>query len=110
MTIFVNSSLKAPVSSSSDPQTSPAIELTTPSVPSVRDKNQNNYVLYSRHTIQNDASITNNDDIHSCETAKKLKYSIPTFSTPNHHTQRIATTSSSILNVNTPKLLPPVGK
>ena len=57
------SSLKAPVSSSSDPLTSSAIELTTTSVPSVRDKNQNNYVLYYQNTIQNDASITNNDDI-----------------------------------------------
>ena len=104
------SSLKAPVSSSSDPQTSSAIGLTTTSVPSVRDKNQNNYVLYSQNTIHNDASITNNDDIQSCETARKQNYSIPKFSTPNHHTQRIATTSSSILNLNTPTILPPVGK
>ena len=37
-------SLKAPVSSYSDPQTSPAIELTTTSVPSVRDQNKNKYV------------------------------------------------------------------
>ena len=35
-----NLSLKAPVSSSSDTQTSSAIGLTTTSVPSVRDKNQ----------------------------------------------------------------------
>ena len=35
---------------------------------------------------------------------------IPTISTPNHHTQRIATTYSSILNLNTPKILPPVCK
>ena len=56
-------SLKAPVSSSSDPQTSSAIKLTTTSVPSVTDKNQNNYVLYYQNTIQNDASITNNDNI-----------------------------------------------
>ena len=39
------SSLKAPVSSSSDPQTSSAIELTTTYVPSVRDKNQNTLFL-----------------------------------------------------------------
>ena len=64
-------SLKAPVSSSPDPQTSPAIELTTTSVPSVKNKNQNNSVLFSQNTIQNDASITNNDDMQSCETAKK---------------------------------------
>ena len=56
-------SLKAPVSSSSDTQASPAIKLTTMSFPSVRDKNQNNSVLYSQNTIQNYASITNNDGI-----------------------------------------------
>ena len=39
--------LKAPVILSSDPQTSSAIRLTTTSVPSVTDKNQNNSVLYS---------------------------------------------------------------
>ena len=37
-------------------------------------------------------------------------YSITTISTPNHHKQRIDTTSSSILNLNTPMILPPVGK
>ena len=65
-------SLKEPVSSSSDPQTPSDIELTTTSVPSVRDKIQNNYVLYSKNTIHNVASITNNDDIQYCETAKKF--------------------------------------
>ena len=40
---------------------------------------------------------------------KKQYYIIPTISTPNHHTQRIATTSSSILNLNTPTILHPVG-
>ena len=64
-------SLKAPVSSSSEPQTSSAIELTTTSFPSVIEKNQNNSVLYYQNTIQNDATITNNDDIQSCETQKK---------------------------------------
>ena len=103
-------SLKATVSSSSDTQTSSAIELTTMSVPSVRDKNQNNYVLYSQNTIQNDANITNNDDIQSCETERKQNFSIPTISTTNHHTQRIANTSSSILNLNTPTIIPLVGK
>ena len=80
------------------------------SIPSVIDKNKNNPVLYSQNTIQNDATITNNDDIKSCETAKKQNYSIPTISTPNHHTQSIATTYSGILNLNTPTILPPVGK
>ena len=31
-------------------------------------------------------------------------------STHNHHSQSIATTYSSILNLNTPMILPPVGK
>ena len=65
------SSLKEPVSSSSAPQTSSAIERTKTSVPSVTDKNQNNYVLCSQDTIHNDVSTTNNNDIHSCETARK---------------------------------------
>ena len=60
-------SLKANVGSSSDPQTSPDIEITTKSVPSVRDKNQNNYVMCSQNTIQNYSSITNNDSIQSRE-------------------------------------------
>ena len=64
-------SLKAPIGSSSDPQKFSAIELTTTSVPSVRDKNQYNYVLYSQNTIHNDATITNNDDIQYCDTSRK---------------------------------------
>ena len=66
------SSLKAPVSSSLYTQTSSAVKLTTTSVPSVRNKNQNNSVLYSQNTIQNDASISNSDDIESCKTAEKI--------------------------------------
>ena len=66
------SSLKAPVSSSSDPQTSSAIELLTTPVPSVKDKNQNDSVLYSQNTIQNVVRIKNNDNIHSCETQKTI--------------------------------------
>ena len=58
-----NLSLKTPVSSSSEPQTSSTIKLTTTSVPSVTDKNKNNYVLYSQNTIHNYATITNNDNI-----------------------------------------------
>ena len=77
-------SLKAPVSSSLDTQTSQAIKLTTTSVPSVRNKNQNNSVLYSQNTIQNDASITNNDNTQSCETARKQSYRSPIISTPNN--------------------------
>ena len=41
---------------------------------------------------------------------QKINYSIQTISTPNHHSQRISSTSSSILNFNTPTILPPVGK
>ena len=65
-------SLKTPVSSSSEPQTSSAIELTTTSIPSAKEKNQKHSVLYSQNTTQNDATITKNDDIQSCETAKKI--------------------------------------
>ena len=103
-------SLKAPVSLYSDPQTSSDIELTTTPVPSVTEKNQNNSVLYSQNNIHNDPNITKNEDIQSCETAKKQNYSIPTISTPNHHSQRIATTPSSRFNSHTPTILPPVGK
>ena len=48
--------------------------------------------------------------MQSCETARKQNYSILTISTLNHHTQHIATTSSIILNFNTPTILPPFGK
>ena len=63
-------SLNLPVSSSSESQASSAIKIKTTSAPSARDKHQNNYVLYSQNTIQNDATITNNDYIKSCETQK----------------------------------------
>ena len=65
-------SLKTPVSSSSEPQKSSAIELTTTSAPSVKDNNQNNSILRYKNTINNDATITNNDDIQSCETPKQI--------------------------------------
>ena len=35
---------------------------------------------------------------------------ITTISTPNHHSQRISSTSSSTLTSNTPTILPPFGK
>ena len=57
------SSTKAPVGSFSEPRTFSAIKLTTTSVPSITDKHQNNYVLFSQNTTQNYATITNNDDI-----------------------------------------------
>ena len=59
-------SIKAPVSLSSEPQTSFAIKITTTSVLSITDEHQNNYVLCSQNTMQNDATITNNEDIQSC--------------------------------------------
>ena len=65
-------SLRVPVCSSPESQTPSAIELTTTSVPSAREKHQNNSVLCSQNTIQNDATITNNDNIQSCETQKSF--------------------------------------
>ena len=65
------SSIKAPVSSSSEPQTSSAIELTKTYLPSIIDKQQNSYVLYSKKTSQDYATVKNNDDIQSCETQQK---------------------------------------
>ena len=41
---------------------------------------------------------------------KEKNYSIPTTSNPNHRAQRIASTSVNLLNLRTPKQLPPVGK
>ena len=102
-----NKSFKAPFSSSYASQTSPVIELKATSIPSVRDKNQNNSVLCSQNTIHNDVSITNNDDIKSCDTEVRKNYSIPTTSTPNYYSQRIDTTSASILNLHTTTILPP---
>ena len=102
-------SLKTPFSSSSDPQTPSAIELTTTSIPSVTNKHQKNSDFYYQNTIQNDATITKNDDIQSCETQFYF-FNITTISTPNHHSQRISSTSSSTLTSNTPTILPPIGK
>ena len=65
------SSVKEPVSSYSDPQTSSDIQSTTTSFPYVGDKDQNNSVLYYQVTIQNDASIRNNDNMQSFEISRK---------------------------------------
>ena len=40
----------------------------------------------------------------------KNRIIITTISTPNHHSQRIYSTSSITLTSNTPTILPPVGK
>ena len=106
---FSTLSLKTPVSSSQSSQTSSAIEWTTTYFPSAKDKHQNNTGLYSQNTVQNDATITINDKIQSSETPK-TNYKISNIATPNHHSQHIASTSSSRLNTNTPTILPPVGK
>ena len=67
--------------------------------------------MNSQNTIRNDATITNNENIQSCETPKINKnYNIPTISIPNHHSKHIASTSSSKLSFNKPTILPPVGK
>ena len=63
-----NSSIKTPASSYLETQTSPDIILTTTYIPSITDKHQNNSVLCSQNTTQNDATITNNDNIQSRET------------------------------------------
>ena len=102
-------SIKASVSSYSEPQTSSATKLPTMSVPSLTDKHQNNSVLCSQNTIKNDASITNIDDIESCDTQKK-QINISIISSPNHHLQRIYSISSSTCSSNTTKILPLVGK
>ena len=65
-------SLKTPVSSCSEPQTSSGIELSTTFVPSVTDKNKIILFCILKNIIQNDVTITNNDDIKLCDTAKKI--------------------------------------
>ena len=50
-------------------------------------------------------------NITTCSLVRhKKNYNISTISTPTHHSQSIASTYSSILNSNTPTILPPVGK
>ena len=64
-------SFKALLCLSSAFQTSSFIESTSTSVPSVIEKNQNNSVLFSQKTTQNDERITNNDNVQSCDTGRK---------------------------------------
>ena len=101
-------SLKTPVSSSSYPQTLSAIELATTFFPSVIDKHQNNSVLIPKipsRMMQPSQTMTTYSLVRH-----KKNYIIPTISTPNHHSQNITTTSSSILSLQTPTILPLVGK
>ena len=95
------SSIKALVSLLSEPQTFSAIKLTTTYVPYITDKHQNNSVLCSQHTTQNDATIKNNDNLHPCETQNI--FNTTTLSTPNHHSQRISSTFSSTLTSIIPR-------
>ena len=60
-----NPSIKEPVVSSSDSQTSTSIKLTITSVSSDIDKKQTNSILCSQNTTQNDLNITNNEDVKS---------------------------------------------
>ena len=103
-----NISTKVPVIYYSASQKSQFIELTITSVSSVTDKK--NSVLCSENFIHNDFSITNNDNIQSCETPRKKNYSIKNTSTQNPYAQIIVTMSVSLLNLNTTGKLPPVGK
>ena len=105
---LLNLSLKAPVSSSSGSQTYSAIELTTTSVPYAIDKHQNNYVFIPKipsRMMQPSQTMKTYSLVRH-----QNKLYISNISTPNHHSQRIASTSSSRLNLNTPTILPPVGK
>ena len=107
--LLSNLSLKTPVSSSSETQTSSYIELTTTSVPSVKENHQKNmfYIpkIPSRMMQQSQKMIT-----YILVRHPKINCSIPTISRHNHHSHSITTTSSSILNFNTPMMLPLVGK
>ena len=93
-------SLKAPVSSSSEPQPFSDTELTTKYVTSATDKHQTNSVLYSKNTIQKNGTITNNDDIQSCETPKQKNIAFQPFQhliiiqnvlLPHHQVDQIST-------------------
>ena len=66
--------------------------------------------MCSQNTIYNDATITNNEKIQSCETPKKQIFNISTVSTHNHHSQRIASTYSRRLTSNTIIILPTADK
>ena len=52
-------------------QKSSYIELPTSCVLSISDKDQNDSILCSQNTIQNDLNITNIENIQSCETPRK---------------------------------------
>ena len=101
------SSIKAPVSSSSEPQNFSAVKLKTNYVPSITDKHQT--ILFC---------VTKTPPIMMQPSQTMTTYSlvihkiinITTISTSNHHSKRISSTSSITLTSNTPTILPPVGK
>ena len=102
-------SIKTPVISFSDSQTSSSIELTITSVPYGIDKNKPILFYVPKILSRMILSITNNDDIQSCVTQRK-NYSITTTSTPNYYAHHIASTPTNLVNFHATKTLPPVGK
>ena len=82
-------SIKKPVFPYSASQTSSSINSTRTCVSSIIDKDQTDSVLCSQNTTHNYLNITNNNNIHSCDTPGNQHYRIPTTSTPNCHTKRI---------------------
>ena len=56
-------------------QTLSSIKLTITSASYIIDKEQNNCIFCSQSNINNDLNVTNNDNVQSCETPKKVKAS-----------------------------------
>ena len=74
-----NTTLKKPVLSSSAAHTSSASNLTGTSISSQLDNKE----MFNN---QNKNNTSNTDDIHSCVTPRKLKYSVQATSTPTRLT------------------------
>ena len=72
--LILSTIFHGPVCSYSDSQTSSSIKLIRNSFPSVGEKKQKISVLCSPNSIHNEVSITNNNDIQYCETARKKLY------------------------------------
>ena len=66
--------------------------------------------MCSQNNTQNDLIITNNDDIQSCETPRKLNYIIPTTSNPKHNVKHIVAMPVFSFNLLTTVKLTPAGK
>ena len=67
-------SIQKSVFSYSASQTSYSIKLTITSASYIIDKEQNNCIFCSQINISNDLNVTNNDNVQSCETPRKLKH------------------------------------